>query len=230
MVRAVICDDETASLTIIQYLIKSENLPIDIVGTASNGLSALELIRSEKPELAFLDIQMPRFNGFEVVEQLRGMKIKIIIITVYSTFAYAQKALRLGVSDIIEKPIHVSQLKDAINRAIGWNFTDSDPLNLALHYIYLHYSEAINLNSLAEISCCSPSHLAHLFKQHFDMSALSYIHKIRISKASQILQDGFTVQEAAAQTGYNSLNHFYKYFKLYQGITPGAYRHINKLH
>lgn len=228
MVNAVICDDETASLTIIKYLIKSENLPIDIVGTASNGLSALELIRNKKPELAFLDIQMPKLNGFEVVEQLHGMKTKIIITTVYSTFAHAQKALHLGVSDIIEKPINVSQLKNAINRAIGWNFTDSEPLNLALHYIYLHYPETINLNSLAEISCCTSSHLAHLFKQHFNMSALSYIHKIRISKAVQLLQEGLTVQEAALQTGYSSLNHFYKYFKLYKGITPGEYRHINK--
>lgn len=226
MVRAVICDDETASLTIIKYLIESEKLPIEIVGMASNGQSALELIRREKPELAFLDIQMPRLDGFEVIEQMHGMKTKIIMITVYNTFAYAQKALRLGVSDIIAKPIDVSQLKGAIVRAIGWNFTDSDPLNRAVHYIYLHYAEAINLNGLAKISCCTPSHLAHLFRQHFDMSALSYVHKIRIAKAALLLQEGKSVQEAAWETGYTSLNHFYKYFKLYQGMTPAAYRRI----
>lgn len=224
MVRAVICDDESASLTIIRYLIESEKLPIDIVGTASNGQSALALIRKEKPDLAFLDIQMPKLDGFEVIEQLQGMKTKVIIITVYNTFAYAQKALRLGVCDIIAKPINVSQLKESIARAIGWNFTDSEPLNKALHYIYLHYAEAINLNSLASISCCTPSHLAHLFRQHFDMPALSYIHKVRIAKAAQLLQEGQTVQDAAWQTGYTSLNHFYKYFKLYQGMTPAAYR------
>lgn len=226
MVRAVICDDENASLTIIRYLIESEELPIEIVGTASNGQSALELIRREKPELAFLDIQMPKMDGFEVIEQLQGMKTKIIIITVYNTFAYAQKALRLGVCDIIAKPINVSQLKEAVARAIGWNFTDSDPLNRALHYIHLHYADPINLNSLAQVSCCTPSHLAHLFRQHFDMPALSYIHKFRIAKAGQLLQEGMSVQDAAWQTGYTSLNHFYKYFKLYQGMTPAAYRRI----
>ena len=64
MIRAVICDDETASLAIIKYLIESEGLPIQIVGTALNGQSALELIRREEPDLAFMDIQMPKLNGF----------------------------------------------------------------------------------------------------------------------------------------------------------------------
>lgn len=226
MVRAVICDDETASLTIIRYLIESEKLPIEIVGTATNGQGALELIRREQPDLAFLDIQMPKLDGFEVIEQLNGMKTKFIIVTVYNTFAHAQKALHLGACDIIAKPINVAHLKEAVARAIGWNFTDSDLLNKAVHYIHLHYAEAINLNSLAQVCCCTSSHLAHLFRQHFDMSALSYIHKFRIAKAAQLLQEGASVQDAAWQTGYTSLNHFYKYFKLYEGVTPAAYRRI----
>ena len=47
MIRAVICDDEAASLVIIRYLIESESLPVEIVGTASNGQEALDLIRKE---------------------------------------------------------------------------------------------------------------------------------------------------------------------------------------
>ena len=85
MIRAVICDDETASLAIIKYLIESEGLPIQIVGTALNGQSALELIRREEPDLAFMDIQMPKLNGFEVIEGLGRTKVKIIIITVHKT-------------------------------------------------------------------------------------------------------------------------------------------------
>ena len=99
MIRAVICDDETASLAIIRYLIESEGLPIEIVGTASNGQSGLELIQKEEPDLAFLDIQMPKMDGFEVLKKLKGSKTKVIFITVYNTFAYAQKSLRLGACD-----------------------------------------------------------------------------------------------------------------------------------
>lgn len=51
MVRAVICDDEQAAYGIIRYFIESENLPIEIVGTAENGKTALDLIEREKPEI-----------------------------------------------------------------------------------------------------------------------------------------------------------------------------------
>ncbi len=224
MIRAVICDDEMASHSIIRYLIENEGLPIEIVGTAVNGQSSLELIQREQPDLAFLDIQMPKLDGFEVLQELRESKTKVIFITVYNTFAYAQKALRLGACDIIEKPIDVTQLKEAIIRAIGWNFTENETLNRALQYIYQHYSETITMNELAEKACCTPSHLSHLFRQHFDLSPLSYIHKTRIARAAQLLRDGASVQDAAWQTGYTSMNHFYKYFKLYQGVTPAAYR------
>ena len=224
MIRAVICDDETASLVIIRYLIESEGLPVEIAGTASNGQEALELIQKEEPDLAFLDIQMPKLDGFHVLEKLGEVKTKVIFITVYNTFAYAQRALRLGACDIIAKPIDVQQLKESIIRAIGWNFTDNETLNRAIHYIDLHYSESLTLNSLADVACCTPSHLSHLFRKYFDTSAVSYIHKIRIRKAAGLLRSGVSVQDAAWQTGYTSMNHFYKYFKLYQGMTPAAYR------
>ncbi len=59
MIRAVICDDELATQRIISYYIKAEGLPITIVGTASDGSGAITLIQREKPDLVFLDIQMP---------------------------------------------------------------------------------------------------------------------------------------------------------------------------
>ena len=90
-----------------------------------------------------------------MIEGLGRTKVKIIIITVHNTFAYAQKALRLGACDIITKPIGISQLREAFVRAVGWNYTDNETLNQALRYMYLHYAENINLNSLAESTCCT---------------------------------------------------------------------------
>ena len=81
---------------------------------------------------------MPGMNGFDVVEKLNAVNCKVIIITAYSTFSYAQRALRLGVSDIIEKPIDTDTLKEAIQRAIGWEFTGNEALNKALFYIHTH--------------------------------------------------------------------------------------------
>lgn len=223
MIRAVICDDETAAQRIIRYFIESEGLPIQITGTASNGAEALSLIEREKPDLAFLDIQMPTLDGFEVITKLKNSHTKVIVVTVYNTFSQAQKALRLGVCDIIAKPIDMEQLRQAILRAVGWNFTPNNMLNTALFYIQQLYTDTIAIADLARAACCTDSYIAHLFKKHLNMTAVEYINKTRIDRAAQLLRSGSSIQEAAFAVGYKNLNNFYKYFKLHMGKTPALY-------
>lgn len=222
MVRAVICDDEQAAYGIIRYFIESENLPIEIVGTAENGKTALDLIEREKPELAFMDIHMPYMDGFEVIQKIQNTKI--IVMTAYGSFQYAQKALRLGVSDIISKPIELEQLQQAITRAIGWNFTSNETVNSMLTYIHTHYMEKIELEDLAKNTFCSESHLARIFKKHMNMTIVSYINKLRVQKAAQYLkEERLSIQGAAEKVGYQNMNNFYKNFKLYMHETPAGY-------
>lgn len=224
MIRAIICDDEEAAHKIIRYFLNQEGLPIDIVDTAADGVSALRKIQEQKPDLVFMDIHMPGLDGFEVIKQLHQSRTKVIVITAYSTFSYAQQALRLGACDIISKPIDLDQLRDAIVRAIGWNFTSNDTLNHALLYIHQHYPEKITLEQLADASCCTASHLSHLFQRHFQLTATAYLNKYRITKSVQLLDSGSSIQEASYTVGYSSLNNFYKNFKLYMGQTPSAYQ------
>ena len=222
MIRTVICDDEKAALHIIQYFIENENLPIQIVGMAENGREALELIKREKPDLAFLDIHMPYLNGFEVIQQIEG--VKVIIITAYDSFAYAQRALRMNVCDIISKPIELDQLRQAIRRAIGWNFTDNPTVNTVLAYIHSHYGENIHLEDLEKETFCTESHLSRLFKKYMGETILSYLHRVRIQKAISLLEKGEkSVQEISLEVGYRDLNNFYKYFKQHTGETPAGF-------
>lgn len=227
MIRAVICDDEKAALNIIRYFIESANLPIEIVGMAENGRDALKLIQELQPELAFMDIRMPYLDGFEVIQSVKDTKV--IIITAYDSFAAAQKALRLGASDIISKPIDMVQLKEAIERAIGWKFTESEAVNCALEYIYTHYEQNITIEELAQASYCSQSHISRLFKKCMDISVLSYIHKVRIDRAIEyIKEEKLGIQEIAEKVGYQNLNNFYKYFKQQTGETPAAFMQEQK--
>ena len=222
MIRAVICDDEKAALNIIRHFLDAQKLPIEIIGTAENGRDAWSRIKREKPDLVFMDIHMPYMNGFEIIQKMEDSKV--IIITAYDSFEYAQKALRLGASDIISKPIEFGQLRQAIARAVGWKFTGNEIVNTILEYIYEHYAEKIELETLAGITFCSESHIARVFKKHTGMTIVSYVHKVRIEKSVQILEDGqMSVKEAAEAVGYQNLNNFYKYFKLYVGEPPASY-------
>lgn len=222
MIRAVICDDEKAALNIIRHFIESEKYPIQIVGTAENGRDAWNLIQCEKPELVFMDIHMPYMNGFEIIQKMKDTKV--IIITAYDSFEYAQKALRLGASDILSKPIDMEQLKQAVIRAVGWNFTGNEVVDTILAYLYEHFAEKIELDTLAQLAYCTESHIARVFKKHTGTTIISYVHKIRIEKSIQMMEEeNLSVKEAALAAGYQNLNHFYKYFNQYTGMTPAAY-------
>ena len=222
MIRAVICDDEKAALNIIRHFIEAEKLPIQIVGTAENGRDAWNLIQCEKPDLVFMDIHMPYMNGFEIIQKMKDTKV--IIITAYDSFEYAQKALRLGTSDILSKPIDMEQLKQAVIRAIGWSFTGNEVVDTILEYLYGHYAEKIELETLAQLTYCTESHIARVFKKHTGTTIISYVHKIRIEKSIQMMEEqNLSVKEAALAAGYQNLNHFYKYFTQYTGMTPAAY-------
>ena len=113
MVKLVVADDEERVCRLIVALGNWEELGIKVVGTAANGIQALELIRKEKTDILITDIRMPGLNGLELIEKVREISpdIKIMIISGYANFEYAQNALKQGVSDYLLKPIN----KDALN-------------------------------------------------------------------------------------------------------------------
>lgn len=223
MIRSLIADDEKAVASIIIHFINKHNLPIEIVGVAENGASTISMIKDKKPQLVFLDIQMPINNGFDVMRAMPD--INYLIITAYESFHYAQQALRLGAKDIILKPIEYQSFIQSVERVLGWNFTSNHTVNKIIEYINIHYAEEIGLNQLSNMFYTTPSHISRLFKQYMNTSVLAYIHKIRINKAIELIIDNnYCIKDAAMLTGYNSLNNFYKYFKLNTGMTPATYK------
>lgn len=222
MIRTVIADDEVAVVSIIKYFVEKENLPLDIVGVAHRGDEAVELIKEKKPQLVFLDIQMPILDGFGVMEKIE--ESNIIIITAYESFQYAQRAMRLGAKDIILKPIEYKQLNQSINRVMGWKFTSNNTVNEILQYIHNNYNQKIDLKTIASKLYMTPDYLSRIFKTHMGMTIIKYIHKVRINKSIEILgNEKSSVKEVALEVGYDNLNNFYKHFKDITGQTPAYF-------
>lgn len=222
MIRAIICDDESDVFSIIEYFIKEEGFPIEIVATAKDGREALDLIQKEKPDIVFIDIQMPYMNGLEVIEKTKDCKF--IIITAYGSFEYAQKALRLGACDIISKPIDLEQLKEAISRTVEWEFTGNETVDNILLYIHKNYNQHIELDEMAEQCHVSKVHVSRIFKKVMGETVFSYVHKVRIEQAKYLLLNKKDAINAISEmVGYQSLHNFYHYFKKYTGMTPASF-------
>ena len=111
-IRTLIVDDEPLALKGLRLRLESFD-DIDIVGTASNGREAIKKIRAEKPDLVFLDIQMPGLDGFDVVKALANEELPIIIFAT-AFDKYAIQAFETHASDYLLKPIDEERLEQAI--------------------------------------------------------------------------------------------------------------------
>jgi two-component system LytT family response regulator len=113
MIRALIIDDEAlARSMLIEYL--EDFKEVSVVGSFENGFDGLKAIQELKPDLIFLDIEMPKLNGFEMLELLDSLP-KVIFITAYDQFAV--QAFERDAVDYLLKPYTVERLKSAIDKA-----------------------------------------------------------------------------------------------------------------
>lgn len=135
MIRVIVADDEYKVCQLICQLIKWDELGMELIGTASNGIEALQMIEKEKPDLVLTDIRMPGYDGIELLKRARefNSSMEFIIISGYSHFEYAQTAIRYGVSDYILKPI------------------DSEVLNATLQKVRQRYLERQNQEESSRI-------------------------------------------------------------------------------
>jgi DNA-binding LytR/AlgR family response regulator len=110
--KSLITDDERLARERLKEFLSNE-LDIEIIGEAKNGLEAVELIKKLKPDLIFLDIQMPGINGFEVLNKLDEIPL-VIFVTAYDE--YAIKAFEVNAIDYLLKPFSKIRFSKAIEK------------------------------------------------------------------------------------------------------------------
>jgi len=115
--RALLVDDEPHCREALIWDLENHCPDVVVVGEAENGEIALQQIAALHPDLVFLDIEMPRLNGLQVVEQLPENGPKVIFTTAYDRFAI--QAFRMSAVDYLLKPVEPKELKSAVARAMS---------------------------------------------------------------------------------------------------------------
>jgi two-component system LytT family response regulator len=112
--RVAIADDERPARSFLAAMLRT--FPdVDLIGEATNGAEAIELIEKERPDLALLDLQMPEVDGLGVVRLIRKDRLPLIaFVTAYDE--YAVRAFELNAVDYLLKPVEWSRLRDTLNR------------------------------------------------------------------------------------------------------------------
>ena len=120
MYRVLIAEDEEIIRRGVCNSLTWEEIGCEIVGAVENGAEAIERLKQASPDLLLCDIRMPEVSGLDVARYICENKIdcKVILLTGYNEFSYAQQAITYGVFDYLLKPVSSDALKTAINRAI----------------------------------------------------------------------------------------------------------------
>src|SRR5262245_26576214 len=116
-ISTVLVDDEALALSELSFLI-NDFPDLEVTGTASNGLEAVQLVENTEPDLVFLDVQMPGLDGLGVIRRLQEKGVPLPYFVLATAFDhYAVEAFRLEAMDYLLKPIEKARLAQTIDRA-----------------------------------------------------------------------------------------------------------------
>lgn len=117
--KMIIVDDERISREgLLDFIDWRDDYGIEIAGTAANGKEGLDLYEKLQPDIVLTDIKMPIMSGIEMAEKIRSndSRVRIILLSAYSDFNYAQKALKTKVDDYLLKPVEEQELRKLMDR------------------------------------------------------------------------------------------------------------------
>lgn len=142
MYKMIIADDESMVRSALIDKLNWNELQIEIIGAASDGEEAYEMVLALKPDILLTDIRMPHLDGLELSAKLRDdlPDLKIIIVSGYSDFTYAKTALELDITDYILKPIEVKKLTQVIRKVLSELNKEKD-INLYIEDLKSHMSD-----------------------------------------------------------------------------------------
>lgn len=145
--KAVIIDDENKARSVLRTLIEEESPQIQILGEASNLKQGVSLIKQQKPDIVFLDIEMPEHSGLEIIDFFKDEPITFQIIFTTAYNKYAVEAFRLNAIDYILKPIDSDELKKAITKVE--NQKEQHIVNVNLEESIEKIFNKVSLNKIA---------------------------------------------------------------------------------
>jgi len=114
LIKTIIVDDEKPSREALANYLREFCPGVQIVAECKSAKTAFKAITEHQPQLVFLDIEMPKGSGFDLLKMFSSVHFKIIFITAFSN--YAVQAFRCSATDFLLKPVKISELKEAVNK------------------------------------------------------------------------------------------------------------------
>lgn len=139
MLHILLVDDEIDALEALEWKLKNYIEDVEIT-TCNSPIKAIDIINNEKPDVVFLDIQMPEMDGFTMIEKLDNRDFNLIFTTAHDEFAL--KAIKVSAIDYLLKPVDKDELQEAINKIQTSKKGEGDLLENKLQLLLQNLNES----------------------------------------------------------------------------------------
>ena len=255
MYKVLLAEDEELIRKGLGFMVDWLELGCVVAGEAANGREGLEKIRELRPDLVITDVRMPFLSGIEMLEQsISQYGYEAIIVSGYEEFEYAKRAISLGVTEYLLKPLDMDDLCRAIRNAAEKldarrrlrdldaperlrlsglldDFTSARTKHVRtmLDYIRDRYPQKISINDVSEEYGLSTSYLNAKFKEETGCTFNDYLNRYRIRQSLELLgQRHMKVYEVAEAVGFQDYKYFILVFKKYVGMSPVKFLNAQK--
>lgn len=238
--RLMIVEDEQRARRGLKSIINTVTQEHEVVAEASNGQSALELLKAIKVDVVFTDIKMPFMDGLSLIREVRnlGLDTKFVIITAYEEFEYARKAISLGVTDYLVKPLIMEDITGVLETlSVKENKKQESTVSLCSRYPDVHpvvsralkriesgYAEALGLKEISKELEVSPEYFSSLFKKNTGESFVRFIRNYRIEIAKTFYCFGNVPKdEVPYKVGFSDEKYYKRVFKEVVGTSVSEF-------
>ncbi len=239
MYRVMVIDDEVSARRLLQESMDWEAFGMELVGEASSGIEAINIIDELRPDITFVDIAMPFMNGIEFTKLAtqRYKDLVIVILTAYDDFDYARQCIRLPVIEYLLKPIvrqEVAEVLTKIKKKLDEkNICEQDlgpdiepsAIEQITKYLSENFTDSqLNLTFVAQQFGFNPSYLSRKFKQETGKSFIEYLMECRMERAIKLSGSSSKMFCTANDVGIPDPNYFGRCFKKYTGVSYSEYQ------
>jgi two-component system, response regulator YesN len=239
--KLIIVDDDNIIRRGLSQNIAWAEHDFELVGTAGDGETALQLVEEGQPDIILSDIKMPFMDGLALSKAVKELypHTQIILLTGYEEFEFAREALKLRVFDYLLKFTDYETLLQTVKRAAVELERNRPPaenplipakprglIGRAMRLVEQSYTnEELSLPQIAHALHVSPTYLSQLFKEKAKINFTDFLLQVRMEKAMQLLRtEDLKTYQVAHQVGYPNPQYFSVLFKKYTGFSPSEYK------
>jgi two-component system response regulator YesN len=236
--KLLIADDEYEIRNGLSNYFPWGEVGFEVVSQADNGIQVIEYTERHEVDVLLCDIRMPIMTGIDVARELYQKKspIKVIFLSGYKDFEFAQQALIYGVKNYIVKPSQYEELmnifmniKEELNQEKKKDTEHEGRvadkvIAVIKNYVKECYRDAA-LEDAADLVHMSPFYISKYFKQKTGENFSDYVISVKMEKAAQFLKEiDYKTYEISEMIGYSNPKNFTRTFKKYFGKSPREFR------